>query len=85
MDQKGHQGERGEAEEGGHAEGQIEAVHHAVGTAAAGLELRVAGGRAEDGDEHGQPERRAHLLGDVDQAGRRPGVTGLDPGEARPW
>ena len=58
---------------------------HDVGRdTSAGLELCVAGGRAQHRDEHRQSQRRPHLLGDVHQAGRRPGVSGVDVRPAPP-
>ena len=47
------------------------------------LERRAAGG-AEHRDQHGEPERAADLLHDVDQPGRRAGVARRDPGQRRP-
>ena len=43
----------------------------------------MARGRAQDGDEHRQPQGGAHLLGDVDQTRCRPRISGFDPGEPR--
>ena len=81
VDQEGHHDQRGDAEEGGDAERHVEAVHQVGRDAGTGLQLRVTRRRAQDGDQDGQSEGGPDLLGDVDQTGRGPGVSGLDAGE----
>ena len=82
VDQKGHHDECGKPEQRSDTEGHVETVDQARGRSDAGLQLRMTSGGAQDGHQDGQSERSPHLLGDVDQARRRAGITGSDTREA---